>query len=196
MLIIGVVGQIASGKGILVKYLIEKLNFISFSLSSILHNELKKKKIKNFTRKTLQDMGDSLRKRSGDDILAQLAIKKLLAQGEKHVVIEGIRNPGEIEFLKKKPSFILIGVKAKRELRFKRLLSRGKEWDPKNYNDFIKVDKRDLGIGQDRSGQQVAKCLAYCDYVLTNNKDTADFHKKVKELMKKVFKINGVKHYT
>ncbi len=190
MLIIGVVGQIASGKGILVKYLIEKLNFISFSLSSILHNELKKKKIKKFTRKTLQDMGDSLRKRSGDDILAQLAIKKLLAQGEKHVVIEGIRNPGEIEFLKKKPSFILIGVKAKRELRFKRLLSRGKEWDPKNYNDFIKVDKRDLGIGQDRSGQQVAKCLAYCDFVLTNNSNVREFEEKVEKLMRKVFKLN------
>ena len=183
MLIIGVVGQIASGKGILVKYLIEKLNFISFSLSSILHNELKKKKIKKFTRKTLQDMGDSLRKRSGDDILAQLAIKKLLAQGEKHVVIEGIRNPGEIEFLKKNPSFILIGVKAKRELRFKRLLSRGKEWDPKNYQDFLKVDRRDLGVGQQKSGQQVGKCLAYCDYVLTNNKDINSFEGKIRKLM-------------
>jgi len=32
MLIIGVVGQIASGKGILVSYLTEKLGFTSFSL--------------------------------------------------------------------------------------------------------------------------------------------------------------------
>ena len=67
-IIVGVVGQIASGKGILIKYLTEKLGFVSFSLSSILHDELKKKKVEKFTRKTLQDMGDELRKREGDEV--------------------------------------------------------------------------------------------------------------------------------
>lgn len=191
---VGVVGQIAVGKGVLVEYLIKKLGFVSFSLSSILHEELKKKNIKEFTRKTLQDMGDKLRKRYGDDVLARRAIEVLKRQGEKHVVIEGIRNPGEIEFLKKNPAFILIGVKANREIRFKRLLQRAKPWDPKTWADFVKVDRRDLGVGQKKSGQQVGKCLAYCDYVLTNNKDKKDFERKVRELMKRVFKINGVKH--
>ena len=55
---IGVVGQIAVGKGILVDYLINNLDFTSFSLSSILHDELKRRKIKEFTRETLQNVGD------------------------------------------------------------------------------------------------------------------------------------------
>ncbi len=188
---VGVVGQIAVGKGVLVEYLLKKLGFVSFSLSSILHSELKKKNIKEFTRRTLQDMGDELRRRYGDDVLAKRAIEILKEHKEKHVVIEGIRNPGEIEFLKKNPAFILIGVKASREIRFKRLLQRAKPWDPKTMADFIKVDRRDLGVGQKKSGQQVGKCLAYCDYILTNNKDKRDFERKVKELMKKVFKLNG-----
>lgn len=188
---VGVVGQIACGKGVLVDYLIKKLDFVSFSLSSILHEELKRKGIKEFTRKTLQDVGDELRQKYEDDVLARRAIEILKKQGEKHVVIEGIRNPGEIEFLKKNPSFILIGVKANREIRFKRLLTRGKPWDPKNWNDFVRVDRRDLGVGQAKSGQQVGKCLAYCDYSLTNNKDLKDFQRKVKELMKKIFRLNG-----
>ncbi len=191
---VGVVGQIACGKGVLVDYLIKKVDFVSFSLSSILHDELKKKGVKEFTRKTLQDIGDSLRKQYGDDVLARRAIEILKKQGEKHVVIEGIRNPGEIEFLKKNPAFILIGVKANREVRFKRLLERAKPWDPKNWTDFVRVDRRDLGIGQNKSGQQVGKCLAYCDYVLTNNKDQKDFHRKVEKLMKRVFKLNGINH--
>lgn len=190
---VGVVGQIAVGKGVLVEYLTKKLGFISFSLSSILHSELKKKNVKEFTRKTLQDMGDKLRVRYGDAVLAKKAIKALLGQGKNRVVIEGIRNPGEVEYLKKNPNFVLIGVKAGRELRFKRLLSRNKPWDPKTYEDFVKVDRRDLGIGQDKSGQQVGKCLAYCDFILTNNKDTEDFQRKVNGLMKKVFKLNGIK---
>ena len=190
---VGVVGQIAVGKGVLVSYLTEKLGFTSFSLSSILHDELRKKGVKEFTRKTLQDVGDKLRMRYGDEVLAKRAIKDLLSRGRDRVIIEGIRNPGEVEYLKKNPNFILIGVKAHRELRFKRLLSRGKPWDPKTYTDFIKVDRRDLGIGQDKSGQQVGKCLSYCDFVLTNNKDAKDFQRKVGNLMKKVFKLNGVK---
>ncbi len=188
--IVGVVGQIASGKGILVKYLTKRLGFISFSLSFIVHEELKNKNIKEFSRKTLQDIGDDLRKRYGNDVLARRAVKIFLKQGRNRVVIEGIRNPGEIEYLKTLPNFILIGVKAKRELRFKRLLARVKPWDPKTYKDFLKVDRRDIGVGQQKSGQQVGECLAFCDYVLTNNKDVKDFQKKVKELMKRIFKLS------
>ena len=183
--IIGIVGQIASGKGILVKYLTEKLGFIPFSLSLVVHDELKKRGIKQFTRQALQDIGDNLRLQYGDDVLARRTIKKIKNEKlkMKNYVIEGIRNPAEVEFLKKLPSFILIGVKAKREFRFQRLLARAKPWDPKTYADFLKIDRRDLGVGQQKSGQQVGKCLAYCDYVLINNKDKRDFENKVKELV-------------
>ena len=184
-IIIGVVGQIASGKGILVKYLTEKLDFTAFSLSSIVHEELEKKGRVKFTRQMLQDVGDKLRREYGDEVLAQRIIKAINEQKKDKIVIEGIRNPAEIEFLKKNQNFILIGVKANRELRFKRVLSRGKEWDPKIYEDFLKVDRRDLGVGQQKSGQQVGKCLSYCDYILTNNKDIKDFEKKIKELNNK-----------
>ena len=180
--IIGVVGQIASGKGILVNYLTSHFDFISFSLSSIVHAELKKKGIKKYTRQTLQDKGDELRRRFGDDVLARRLFEAINEQKKDRIIIEGIRNPVEIEFLKKNSNFILVGVKANRELRFKRLLSRGKDWDPKTYEDFIKVDRRDIGVGQGKSGQQVGKCLAYCDYVLTNNIDLGDFDKKVEKL--------------
>jgi len=222
MLIIGVVGQIASGKGILVSYLTEKLGFTSFSLSSAVHREIEKKGIKKYTRQMLQDVGDEMRRREGDEVLARRVIEaiqkqtiedrklKIGLEGRKSkvkknlfsifnyqppssifyhrqsIIIDGIRNPAEIEFLRNNSNFILIGVKANRELRFKRLLFRGKEWDPKTYEDFLKVDRRDIGVGQNKSGQQVGKCLAYCDYMLTNNKDVKDFQGKVEKLMKKI----------
>lgn len=183
MILIGVVGQIASGKGILVSYLVDHLGFSSFSLSSLLHDELKKRDVKKFTRKTLQDIGDELRKQYGDDVLA-----RRMLDNSNRIVIEGIRNPGEIEYFKKNPNFILIGIKAKRDLRFKRLLSRKKSWDPKDYQGFVKMDRRDLGIGQNKSGQQVGKCLAYCDYILTNNKDKKDFERKIGPIIKRLIK--------
>ncbi|MBI5122597.1 hypothetical protein HZA75_01935 [Candidatus Roizmanbacteria bacterium] len=182
-IILGIVGQIASGKGILVNYLIRHFGFASFSLSLIVHDELRKRGIRKFTRQTLQDVGDKLRRDYSDDVLAR-RLNEVIIKGQKksRIVVEGIRNPGEIEFFKKNRNFILIGVKANRELRFKRLLSRGKPWDPKTWNDFVKVDRRDLGIDQRKSGQQVEKCFAYCDYMLTNNKDIKDFEKKIEKL--------------
>lgn len=215
---IGVVGQIACGKGVLVDAL-RKQGFVSFTLSSIVHQELEKKGVKNFTRKTLQDIGDQLRKKYGRDVLAKRAIKRLSTMGpaasfppvnappmntgdarcrepflSRHpskFVIEGIRNTAEVEYLKSLPNFTLIGVKAKRELRFQRLLKRKKPWDPKIWSQFLVVDRRDLGIGQKKEGQQVGKCLAYCDDVLTNNKDKKDFERKVKKLLKEILRING-----
>lgn len=205
-LYLGVVGQIACGKGVLVDCLVNKHGFISFSLSTIVHQELKKRGIKSFDRKTLQDIGDDLRKKYGGDVLVKRAIRILNKQtvegrGLRVVypqnppsifyhrpsfIIEGIRNTAEVEYLKKKPNFVLIGVKAKRKLRFQRLLQRNKTWDPKTYADFLKVDRRDLGIGQKTSGQQVGKCLAYCDHVLTNNKDVGDFERKVRRLIERI----------
>ncbi len=191
MIYIGVVGQIASGKGVLVDSL-EKKGFVSFSLSSILHDELKRQGVKKYTRKTLQDLGDQLRRKYGQDILAKKAITKIknLKLKNKNYVIEGIRNTGEVEYLKKIPNFFLIGVKAKRKLRFQRLLQRSKPWDPKTNEQFMVVDRRDFGIGQDENGQQVKRCLRYCDYVLTNNKDVADFRRKVEKLVESLLKLS------
>lgn len=181
---IGVVGQIASGKGQLVDCLVKEHGFTSFSLSSVVHDELRKRRVAVFTRKTLQDIGDELRKKYGSGILAKKAIEA--TRNKKRIVIEGIRNPAEVEYLKKLSDFTLVAVKSIRKLRYKRLLKRGKPWDPKTWSEFLTVDRRDLGIGQKASGQQVGKCLAYADFTILNNKDIGSLNKKIKKLVDKI----------
>lgn len=195
MIIIGVVGQIASGKGVLVDYLVKEHGFTSFSLSAIVHEELKKRGIKKFSRKDLQDIGDELRKKYGKNVLARRAIEELQNRegGRENVangfVIEGIRNPAEIEYLKSLPNFTLVAVKATRELRFERLLKRNKPWDPRTWEEFLVVDRRDLGIGQQAAGQQVGKCLAYADYTVTNNGSIEKLNTKISRLVEKILKL-------
>lgn len=181
---IGVVGQIASGKGRLVDCLIKEHGFTSFSLSSVVHDELRKQGITDFTRKTLQDIGDELRKKYGSAVLAKRAIEA--TRNKKKIVIEGIRNPAEVEYLKKLPDFTLVAIKSIRKLRYNRLLKRAKPWDPKTWNEFLVVDRRDLGIGQKASGQQVGKCLAYADFTILNNEDIGSLNKKIKKLLDKI----------
>lgn len=180
---IGIVGQIAAGKEVFAEYLIKKYGFGTFSLSTVLHRELEKRAISSFTRKTLQDIGDEMRKKYGDDILVRRAIE-ILNNNKKSVVITGIRNPAEIKYLRTTKNFTLVAVKARRRLRFQRVLRRGKPWDPKTWKRFYKIDRRDFGLGQEKSGQQVGKCMKMADYTLTNNKDLGGFYGKIEKLMK------------
>ncbi len=182
---IGVIGQIASGKRVLTDYLIEKYGFTPFSLSSIVHQELKRQGIKSFSRKTLQDIGDELRRNYGDDILARKIIELIEKNhsSAKRIVIEGIRNPAEVEFFKKIPHFVLIGVKAGRRIRFNRLKVRNKSWDPTAWREFLAIDRRDWGVGQEKSGQRVGDCMRLADYVLVNNGTIEEFRKKIEKLL-------------
>jgi len=196
---IGLVGQIAAGKEVFAEYLIKKYGFTTFSLSTVVHHELEKRGIKEFTRKTLQDIGDELRKKIGDDVLAiktmeilnneNLPARPAGGPAGRHgrpVVITGIRNPDEVKYFKKIPGFILVAIKSKRKTRFQRVLKRGKPWDPKTYEDFYKIDRRDYGIGQEKSDQQVGKCIKMADYTLMNNKNVGSFYEKIEKLINKL----------
>lgn len=181
--IIGVVGSLASGKGVLTDYFIKTYGFISFSLSFIVHEELRKRNIKNFTRQTLQDVGDELRATFGEGVLAQRAIEYLKKEGllkddngKSKIVIEGIRNPGEVKYFQRLPHFVLLGVDADQSLRFKRVIERSKPWDPKDWNSFLKVDNRDWGNGREDAGQQVKRCVQMADCLIDNNKDLKSFY--------------------
>jgi len=213
MVYIGVVGQIAAGKEILADYLIKKYGFRTFSLSTVIHLELKKRGVKKIDRKMLQDVGDELRHKEGDDVLAKKTIEYLKLEvgsgrledemrSEKKnptshiknlashvsfptsIIITGIRNPAEVKYFKKIKGFVLVAVKAQRKIRFKRVLARGKRGDPVIWKEFYKIDKRDYGIGQGKSGQQVGKCLKLADYTITNNQDKKSFYQKIEKLLK------------
>lgn len=188
---IGIVGPIGSGKGVMSTYLMQRFGFTSFSLSSIVHAELEKRKIKTYTRQTLQDIGDDLRKKFGSDYLAQKSIEILDHNGIKKVLIDGIRNPAEVTYLQTLPHFILVGVTAKREIRYKRILKREKPWDPKNWQEFLEVDKRDSGLLQSSSGQQVGKSVKMANYILSNNTSLEYFYKKIDLMVKKIMKENS-----
>lgn len=185
MVYIGVVGPLASGKGIVSNFLIKHYGFVSFSLSFIVHDELKKRGIQEFTRTTLQDIGDGLRKQEGNGALAKRAMIHLSSQGSQNVVIEGIRNPGEVEYLRTIPNFFLIAVEATKELRYRRVIERGKPWDPKDWKNFIQVDARDQKDQNNHSGQQVQLCMNLADYTLVNNSDLEYLYKQIAQVLQK-----------
>ncbi len=181
-MIIGVVGPIASGKSMLSDMLIEK-GFVRFSFSQEVREEAKKREIP-IERKLLQDLGNEMREKHGRDYWAQRIISKL--EKGKHHVIEGIRNPAEVEALQKLENFVLIAVDAPIEKRFQWIIMRGKDSDPHTIEGVKAIEARDRGEGEAEHGQQSALCVDMATIKLVNDKSREHFREKIEKLLKEM----------
>jgi len=124
-MILGVTGKYCTGKDTVAELLLEK-SFYHYSLSDALREELKKRK-KQVTRENLIQLGNQLRETRGAGVLAEMALSSI--KPDKNYVITSIRNPGEVEVLKRRKDFLLINVDAPIDVRFKRLRDRAKVED-------------------------------------------------------------------
>lgn len=179
-MLIGLVGTLGSGKGI-VRELLEERGFEGRIFSNVLKEELIKRGME-VNRENLQDMGNEIRNNEGTNALAKKLIESL--DLSKDCFVDGIRNPGEIEELKAN-GFVILSIDAPREIRFKRMLERRAKRDPKSWDEFLKIEKRDLGE-EDKAGQQVSKCMEMADFKLINDLDKKDLNNKITEFLEKI----------
>lgn len=187
MKVIGLTGTIGSGKDVAREILEKKFTIVSVRLSDLLEtNALKKKGIK-ITRVMQQNLGNELRQKYGSHILAKIALD-LMGKNNEIKIIDGIRNPGEVDFLKKQfgDDFKLIAIDAPQQVRFERVVKRNRASDPKTWEEFVAVDERDQGKDQPEYGQQVRKCIEMADVVIQNDDSMDEFQKKVEDAVKEV----------
>lgn len=197
-IVIGIVGQIGSGKDTAIDFLEEK-GFVNFSLSDQIRIELKKRGNLNFTRRDIQDLGDEMRTKQGDDYWAKQAWEKAMISGQDKLIISSIRHPAEASFLKKQPHFCLLAVVADQRLRFERKLAavkknsafvRSDDQDLLTWEGFKKADERETKEQKEHS-QQVSHVLALADFTIENNGPVEEIEEKVKEVLTQ---IKGDKH--
>jgi dCMP deaminase len=177
-MIIGLTGSLAAGKGYVAKIL-QEMGYEYHSLSDIIRDECKSRGLQN-EREIMIKIGNELRENEGSGVLAKRILKKI--SKDKNTIVDSIRNPEEVNELRKDPNFILIAVDASKGVRFQRILARKREGDPKTLKEFEKIDKIDKGQGEKSSGQQVGKCLKMADAILVNEGD--DTKEKVKKIIR------------
>jgi dephospho-CoA kinase len=182
-MIIGLTGRIAGGKGVISDFFKEN-RFEYLSLSQEVREEAQKRGMVQ-ERKTLQDIGNLIRVEEGTAALAKRIIKKI--DTKKDYIIDGIRNAGEVEELRKKfkDKFILISIDADLDRRWRNAQNRGKISDPKTFEEFIEADKRDFEENVE-SGQQVKKCMSLADYSLLNDGTIEEIREELKIIYKKI----------
>lgn len=187
-LILGLVGPIASGKGTISEYLKSK-GFKYFSLSDVVRSETKSRGLE-INRKNLQDVGNDLRENFSGAVL----VDRILDKVKKHnlVIIDGIRNPHEIDKIKKELGGKIVHISAYKNRRLERYLERAKVRgeDDASTSKFKQVEERDLGKGEGKNGQQVLECLSLADFKLINNSTIDQFYLDCQNMLDELLLAN------
>jgi len=178
-MIIGLTGANASGKGEAACYLRSK-SFKYYSLSDILREEAKARGIES-SRENLIRLGNELREKNGSSVLADFVIKKI--KDKNNYIIDSIRNPFEIEALRKLHNFTLVGIDAPVGIRFKRIVSRKRPGDPETLKEFMEKEKMENIPSP--ANQQLGICLKMADTIIINDSTIEEFHKKISDVIEK-----------
>jgi len=181
-MIIGLTGSMGCGKGEVVKIL-EKEGYKYVTLSMMVREEARKRGIPE-EREKLMEVGNSMRKEGGAGILAKRALETVKNSGHDKWVVDGIRNPAEIDELKNGENVHIVGIKTDLELLVERIISRNRESDAKTHEDIVRKVNREWGEGEPADGQQVGKCMEKVDMLIDNNGTLEDLNQKFTEYYK------------
>ena len=107
------------------------------------------------------------------------SIEKFLEQKQRQkILIDGLRHPDEVTWVKENLQAQVIGVTASPEIRYERTLKRGHVVDSKSREGFTEVDYEDRGIGSKTHENQSDSCVLLADIVIGNNTDDLETCKK------------------
>ncbi len=177
-MLIGLTGPNGSGKGEAAQFLKDR-GFAYFSLSDVVREEAARRGLQS-SRDNLIEIGNDLRLKHGAGILAQRIREKITGDA----VVDSIRNPSEIEELRKEEGFFLLGIDAPISIRFKRSLERGRIGDGATLEEFQK--REEMENSSEASHQQLGKCLNMADAVILNDGDIGTLHIKIEDILSRL----------
>lgn len=183
-LVIGLTGPNAAGKGEVASYL-EGKGFRAHSLSDIVREEAARGGFPP-EREHLIRTGNLLRREGGAGVLAE----RLAPRIGRRDVVDSIRNPAEVEVLRRIPGFTLLAVIAGEEVRFRRMRARGRSGDPATFEAFLERERQENA--SDPSAQRIADTVALADHVVVNDGDLEALRAAVDRWIAGLFDASGV----
>lgn len=179
-IILGFVGDLASGKGAICKYLKEKYGTESYRFSTMLRDILKRVYLEN-SRDNLQRLSTVMRENFGQDIMSKVIAEDVRNDPREIVAVEGIRRPTDITYLEKSSGFHLIYITAESELRWKRLVTRNENPgdDKKTYTQFLTDE-------QAEADRLIMSLGAKAEFKIMNDGTFDDFYRQMEEILKSI----------
>lgn len=160
-MLLGLTGPNAAGKGEVAR-LLARRGWPVHSLSDVVRDEARARGL-GVERIVLIEVGTDLRSRFGPGVLAERILEKVHGDA----VIDSIRSPFEVEVLRRRPDFTLVGVDAPIAVRWRRAVERGREGDVPDFDTF--VAREQLENRDHPNSQQLVRTLSLADLVVVND---------------------------
>jgi dephospho-CoA kinase len=173
--LIGLTGTNGSGKGEAASFF-KIRGYAYYSLSDIIRDELIQDG-RETTRDNLIQKGNHLREKHGADILASRVMDRVTGKS----VIDSIRNPKEVEYFRRQENFILLAIDAPVEIRYARVIQRGRNESASSLQEFIAKEQEEMTHKE--KGQQLQACMRMADFRVTNESSLEDFFKKLEKFL-------------
>lgn len=176
-LILGISGEMGSGKGTIAKHVIEQHKGNAHRFSTILRDVLDRVYVEQ-SRENISIISTVLRKNFGEDILAKAMYHD--AENDQHdlVVVDGVRRMADISYLKELPHFKLIYLEADMQKRYERIVKRAENTDDKTktFEDFKKDHELETEL-------QIRDLKNYANNILNNDGTYADLYMQIDEII-------------
>ncbi len=173
-MIIGLTGRNGSGKTEVAQYLGSR-GFEYHSLSDEIRDEIRRRG-REITREVLIEIGNELRSRYGAGVLAERILQRL--GHDRNYVVDSIRNPTEVEALRRRTDFTLLAVQAEPQVRFERSRRRGREGAAQTLEQFLAEEGRELN-SDDPTTQQLIATQGLADIVVNNDGTIEDLRRQL-----------------
>lgn len=177
-IIIGLIGTNGSGKSTICEYL-ESRGFMRYSLSDKLRTYVEEKG-GEATRDSLMRLGSELKERRGQDVLARDVFEDVLTDDAERVVLDSIRNPAEVAYLKSN-GVMFIGVDAALETRYERITQRKRATDHIDFETFKRQDQQE-NTGES-TGQNIYEAIKACESIVINDASQQELLAQVDQLL-------------
>lgn len=148
-----------SGKS-LVASALKKLADIVISMGDVIREEALKRGVK-LEPCSLMELARTLRRERGPDVIAREVVERIKGTKAKVVVVDGVRSLAEVDRFKDVGEVYIVAVHSSPRTRFKRLLERGREGDPKTFDEFLYRDLAELELG-------LGPVIALADVMIVN----------------------------
>lgn len=178
-LIIGLSGEIASGKGTVAKYYTSWHGATVYRFSTILRDVVRRLRLPE-DRATIQKLSTTLRKEFGEDLFAKVMAGDVKGDAHDLIVIDGVRRKEDVKYLRELPEFKLFYIEAPMETRFERIKKRDE-----NEDDRMKTWEQFQKDHEGEPEREIAGLKAVASDVIDNSGDIAALHGQLEALLTK-----------